>query len=121
MWTQAGVDCCTHITLSRYPGPQYNEFNADERQKVYQNKHGRPRNAGPFPPTSVSLSELSSTVSALRNTVEEEQRQMAEDTRDHGAGRGDNHDDSQGVDPNRSLTRNGGTPGCSERASGDRK
>jgi hypothetical protein len=86
--------------LSRYPSHQYNDFNADERQKVYQNKYGHPRNAGPSPPTSVSLSELSSTVSALRDTVEEQQRRMAEDTRGRGAGRGDNHDDSQGVDPN---------------------
>ena len=107
--------------MTRYPGHQYHEFNADEKQKVFQNKNGRPRNAGPSPPGSVSLSELSSTVSALRDTVEEQQRRIAEDTRDRGAGRGDNHDDSQGVDPNRSLTRNGGTPGRGERASGDRK
>ena len=72
-WTQAGVDRCTHITLTRYPGHQYHEFNADEKQKVFQNKNGRPRNAGPSPPGSVSLSELSSSVSALRDTVEEQQ------------------------------------------------
>ena len=119
-WTQAGVDRCTHLTESRYPQDQYARFSADERQKVFQNRQGRPPNAGPSPPTSVTLSELLSTVSAMRESFEQHRR-TNEDTRDRANGRGNGHDDSTGVDPNRNIPRNGGTPGRGTRASGDRE
>ena len=109
-WTQARVDKCNHLTETRYPVHEYQKFTADEKQRVFQNRRGR----GP-PTNHVTLSELSSTVSALRDTVVEQHRRMDED---RAAGRDTGSDQSAATDPNRSLSR--GTPARGERASGDR-
>ena len=109
-WTQAGVDKCNHLTETRYPVHEYQKFTADEKQRVFQNRRGR----GP-PTNHVTLSELSSTVSALRDTVVKQHRRMDED---RATGRDTGSDQSAATDPNRSLNR--GTPASRERASGDR-
>ena len=56
-WDQNLVDKCNDIILTTYPGHLYNQFNVNQRQRVFQNKNGRPRNARPSPSsTSVTLS-----------------------------------------------------------------
>ena len=109
-WTQAGVDKCNHLTETRYPVHEYQKFTADERQRVFQNRRDRPA-----PPASVTLIKLSSTISALCDTVVEQHRRMDED---RAVGRDNGKDESVAVDPNRNLSR--GTPARGERASGDR-
>ena len=56
-WDQNLVDKCNDITLKTYPGHLYNQFDLNQRQRVFQNKNGRPRNARPSPSaTYVTLS-----------------------------------------------------------------
>ena len=111
-WTQAGVDKCNHLTETRYPVHEYQKFTADEKQRVFQNRRGR------TPPTNhVTLSELSSTVSTLRDAVVKQHRRMDEDSRDHAAGCNNGNNDSVAVDLNRNLSR--GPPARGDQASGD--
>ena len=81
-WVQALVDQCTDVTETQYPGHIYNGFDENQRQKVWQNKNGRPKNAGPLSSTSVTLSELSSTVSTTNDTLAVHNHRLSEGDRD---------------------------------------
>ena len=122
-WDQDLVEKCNDITLKTYPGHLYNQFDVNKSQRVFKNKHGRPRNAGPSPPaTSVTLSEFSISMSTFGETLAAHTRRLTEDDRNcQRKGHGDNHNDTANkTNPNRSLNRAGGAPGRNERANGDR-
>ena len=54
-----------------------------QQQKVWQNKNGRPMNVSPIPPpASVTINELSSTVSMLQETIAVQGRLLAESEHD---------------------------------------
>ena len=95
----------------------------NQRQRVFQKKNGRPSNAHPSPSaTSVTLSELSSSMSNFGETIAAHTRRLTEDDRNsQREGRGDNHNDTVNeTDPNCSLNRSGDAPRINERANGDR-
>ena len=46
-WSQEDVDACTHLTEQRYSNERYEKFSPVERQRVWQNKNGRPNYAAP--------------------------------------------------------------------------
>ena len=123
-WDQNLVDKCNDITLTTYPSHLYNQFDVNQRQRVFQNKHARPRNAGPSPPaTSVTLSDLSSSMITFGETLAVHTRRLTEDDRNH---QREDHDDNQNdtaneTDPKRSLNRAGVAPGRNKRAHGDRE
>ena len=122
-WDQDFVDKCNDITLKTHPGHLYNHFDVNQRHRVFQNKHGSPRNAGPSPPTTyVTLSKLSRSMRNFGEILAAHNHRLTEDDRNcQREGRGDNHNDTANeTDPNRSLNRAGGAPGRNERANGDR-
>ena len=121
-WDQNLVYKCNDITLTTYPGHLYNQFNVNQRQRVFQNKNGRPRNARPSPSsTSVTLSKLSSSMSTFGETLAAHTQRLTEDDRNlQCEGRGDNHNDTPNkTDPNLFLNHAGGAPGINKRARGD--
>ena len=76
-WDQYLVDKCNDITLKTYPGHLYNQFDVNQRQRVFQNKNGRPRNARPSPSaTYVTLSKLSSSMSTFGETLAAHTRRL---------------------------------------------
>ena len=123
-WNQNLVDKCNDITLTTYPGHLYTHFDVNQRNIVFQNKNGRPRNARPSPSaTYVTLSELSISVSTFSETLAAHTRRLTEDdlNRQH-EGRGDNHNDTANkTDPNCSLNRAGGAPRRNKQTHGDRE
>ena len=123
-WDQDLVDKCNDITLKTYPDHLYNQFGVNQRQRVFQNKNGRPSNAYPSPSTIyVTLSELTSSMRNFGETLAAHTRRLAEDDRNRQReGRGDNHNDtSNETDQNRSLNHAGGAPRRNKRAHGDRE
>ena len=41
-WDQDLVNKCNDVTLKTYPGHLYNQFDVNQRQRVFQNKHVGP-------------------------------------------------------------------------------
>ena len=123
-WDQDLVDKCNDINLKTYPCHLYNQFDLNQRQRVFQNNNGGPRNAFPCPSsTSVTLIELSSSMSTFGETLAAHTRRLTED--DCNCQRescGDHHNDTANeTDPNRTLNRVGGAPGRKKRAHGYRE
>ena len=117
-WVQALVDQCTDVTETLYPTHGYGGFSKNQRQKVWQNKNGRSKNASPIsPPASVTISELLSTVSMFQETIAMQIHLLAESESDHQP----SLNDAASVDPNRNINRAGGAPGRGEQAHGDRE
>ena len=112
---QALVDKCTDITELSYPTHVYKTFDENQRQRVFQNRQGRPKNANSVsPPSSVALSELSSVVSTWQDTIATQVRMLAENERYCQ----DIPRDSASVDANRKINCAGGAPRRNERARG---
>ena len=110
-WDQDLVDKCNDITLKTCPGRLYNQFDVNQRHRVFQNKHSRPSNAGPSPPaTFITLSKLSSSMSTFGKSLAAHNRRLTEDDCNRQReGRGDNHNDAANeTDPNCSLNFSGG-------------
>ena len=123
-WYQALVDKCNAIALTTSSGHLYNHFDVNQRQRVFQNKNGRPRNAGPSPSTtSVTLSKLSSSMSTFGETLVAYTRRLTEDDRNcHREGHGDQHNNTANeTEPNRSLNRAGSAPRRNKQSHGDRE
>ena len=118
-WVQALVDKCTDITELSYPPDVYKKFGKNQRQRVFQNRQGRPKTANAIsPPSSIALSKLSSTVSVLQETIATQGRLLAENDRL----RQGTLNDPVGADMNRDINRTGSTRGRNERAPvGDRE
>ena len=123
-WDQAKVDAANHIDNRQYSNAEYYALNVHKRQRSFQNKHGRPRNAGPPPPASVSLIELSNTMSTMSDTFAAQtarlETRLTDIDRGRQNGRGTSRHDPATVrmddNPNQQLTCAGGTPGRNERA-----
>ena len=122
-WDQKLVDKCNDINLTTYPGHLYNQFDVNQRHRVFQNNNGRPRNALPSPSaTYVTLSELSSSMSTFGETLAVHTRKLTEDDCNHQREvRGNNHNNTANeTDPNCSFNCAGGAPGRNKQAYYDR-